>query len=88
MQMYPFALLQMVFLLVPVAAMGFFGWLALRFVRARERDAATRVEGARPEELARVNDAILALQSEITSLRDRQDFIERLLEQPKPNRAP
>ena len=87
MQMYPFALLQLVFLIVPVDAMGFLGWLALRFVRARERDVATRVEGARPEELARVNDAILALQSEITTLRDRQDFVERLLEKPKPDRA-
>jgi cell division protein FtsB len=75
--------LNLLFLALPLAALGFFGWLALRFVRARERDVA-RLDGVRTDELARLEDAVLVLESEISALRERQDFVERLLERPRP----
>lgn len=77
-----FILLQIIFMALPVAALGFFGWLALRFVRARERDAG-RLEAVRPDELARLEDAVLGLQSEVHAIRERQEFVERLLERPR-----
>ena len=77
-----FIFMQLVALAVPVGALGFFGWLALRFVRAREREAG-RIEPSRPDELARLHEAVLALQSEVQALRERQEFVERLLERPR-----
>lgn len=69
---------------IPLGALGFFGWLALRFVRARERDAGVRVEpGARPDELERLSETVQALQSEVHTLRERQEFVEKLLERPR-----
>jgi hypothetical protein len=77
-----FMLVQLLFLAVPVGALGFFGWLALRYVRARERDVGGRLE-ARPDELARLNEELQALQSEVSGIRERQDFVEKLLERPR-----
>jgi len=75
--------LPMLSLLVPIGAMGFFGWLGLRYVRARERETTNRVAGPSSEELTRLQDVVTSLQSEVHSLRERQDFMERLLEQPR-----
>jgi cell division protein FtsB len=75
-------LLQLVFLAVPVATVGFFGWLALRYVRSREREAEVRriepsdhVEGLR--------ESVETLKAEVRLLRERQEFIEKLLERPR-----
>ncbi len=73
-------LVQLAFLAVPVGGIAFFGWLGLRYVRARERDVGARVESVRPGELTRLEDAVLALQSEVHSLRERLEFVEKLLE--------
>jgi hypothetical protein len=75
--------LNFLFFALPLGALGFFGWLALRFVRARERDVA-RLDSLRTDELARLQDAILVMESEISALQERQDFVERLLERPRP----
>jgi len=75
--------LNLLFLALPLGALGFFGWLALRFVRARERDVA-RLDGLRTDELARLQEAILVMESEISALQERQDFVEKLLERPRP----
>lgn len=82
-----FVFFQLLFMAVPIGALGFFGWLGLRFVRARELDAA-RNSGAsvRPDELQRLQDTVLSLQAEVHSLRERQEFVERLLEKPRPER--
>ena len=75
---------QLLFMAVPVGALGFFGWLALRFVRARELDAARGVGASvRPDELQRLQDTVLAVQSEVQALHERQEFVERLLEKPR-----
>jgi hypothetical protein len=78
-----FLFVQLVFAAVPIGALAFFGWLGLRFVRARERESAARLGTARPEELARIQDALLSLQTEVHALRERQEFVERLLERPR-----
>lgn len=82
-----FMLMQLVFFALPVGAVAFFGWLALRYVRAREQDVGAHVEAARADELARVQDMIVELQSEVHALRERQEFVERLLERPRSDRA-
>jgi len=75
---------QMLFAAVPVGALVFFGWLGLRYVRARERDVVGRLETASAEELARLQDTVVTLQTEVHTLRERQEFVERLLERPRP----
>ena len=77
-----FVVMQFLALAVPVGALGFFGWLALRFVRAKERDAG-RIDTVRPDDLSRIQDAMLALQSEVAQIRERQEFVEKLLERPR-----
>lgn len=85
--MVGFMLMQLLFFVLPVGAVAFFGWLALRYVRARERDAGARVESGRADELARLEEAVLALQSEVHALQERQEFVERLLERPRSDPA-
>jgi hypothetical protein len=79
-----FMLLQLLFLLLPVGAGVFFGWLGLRFVRARELEAGRRGGGAKADDVARLEDAVLSLQSEVQSIRERQEFVEKLLDKPRP----
>jgi hypothetical protein len=78
-----FMFLQLLFLTLPLAALGFFGWLALRFVRAREREAGNRLPPAHTDDLERLEEAIHSLQSEVASIRERQEFVEKLLEPPR-----
>lgn len=82
---FGFIVMQLVFFALPVGAVAFFGWLGLRYVRARERDIGARLEGesGRADELARLRDAVLELQSDVHALRERQEFVERLLESPR-----
>jgi hypothetical protein len=80
-----FLVFQLLTLTVPLGALGFFGWLGLRFVRAREREAAGRIDVAAPQEVAQLREAVNALQSEVHALQERQDFMERLLERPRPS---
>jgi hypothetical protein len=65
---------------LPVGAVAFFGWLGLRYVRTRERDAAARVDAVPPGDLAHLHDLVASLQTEVHALRERQDFVERLLD--------
>jgi hypothetical protein len=67
---------------LPIGAVAFFGWLALRFVRARERDSLrdTSSEGS---DVRRLEDLVHDLQAEVHSIRERQEFVEKLLERPK-----
>jgi hypothetical protein len=81
-------LLPLLSLLIPVGAVGFFGWLALRYVRARERETTNRISSPPSEELARLQDAVTSLQTDIHALRERQDFMERLLERPRSSTDP
>jgi hypothetical protein len=78
-----FPLMSLVFAAVPLGGLVFFGWLGLRFVRARERDVAGHLEAASAEELTRLQDTVVNLQSEVHALRERQEFVERLLERPR-----
>lgn len=81
-----FLLMQLLAVAVPLGGVGFFGYLALRFVRAKERETALR-SAARPAdggELARIDDTLAALQAEVRELRENQRFLERLLEKPRP----
>lgn len=75
------SLVFLFYFLVPLGAVGFFGWLALRFVRARERDS---LHGAPSDsgDLRKLEDHVQDLQAEIQSIRERQDFMEKLLERP------
>lgn len=84
---FGFMFMQLLFFALPIGAVAFFGWLALRYVRTRERDAGARIESVRSDELARIEDAVLALQSDMHSLRERQEFVERLLERPRSERV-
>lgn len=79
--------MQLLFMTVPIGAVGFFGWLALRFVRARERDVAMRIAPPPSDELVQLREAVFSLQSELHTLRERQDFMEKLLERPRPERG-
>jgi len=80
-----FMLIQLFMIAIPVGALGFFGWLALRFVRAKEVDAANKLEATvRPDELARLQDTVATLQAEVHGVRERQEFIEKLLDRPRP----
>jgi hypothetical protein len=72
----------------PLGGLAFFGWLGLRFVRAKERDAGARIENMSPGELARLQETMLAFQSELHALRERQEFVERLLERPRQDKLP
>jgi cell division protein FtsB len=80
-------LLQLVSFALPIGAVAFFGWLGLRYVRARERDVSARLDSVRQSEVARLQDTVLALQTEVQTLRERQDFVEKLLERPRPERG-
>jgi hypothetical protein len=79
-----FLVFQLLTLTVPLGAVGFFGWLGLRFVRAREREAAGRLDAAPTHDVVQLREAVQALQSEVHSLQERQDFMEKLLERPRP----
>jgi hypothetical protein len=70
-------------LLLSVGAVGFFGWLALRYVRTRELDTVNRVDSIPASELAKLQDVITSLQSEVSAIRERQEFLEKLLERPR-----
>jgi hypothetical protein len=76
------SLFYMLFNLIPIGAVVFFGWLGLRFVRARERDSLhnTSSEGS---DVRRLEDLVHDLQAEVHSIRERQEFVEKLLERPK-----
>lgn len=83
---FGFIVMQLVFFALPVGAVAFFGWLGLRYVRARERDVGARLKAessGRADELARLRDAMLELRSDVHGLRERQEFVERLLESPR-----
>jgi hypothetical protein len=72
----------MISIVLPLGAVGFFGWLALRFVRAREREALREGNVDSPE-VRRLREQVESLQTEIDGIRERQDFVERLLERPR-----
>jgi hypothetical protein len=77
-------LILLVELLAPAGAVVFFGWLALRYVRSKERDSASGINTVLPSEVAKLQDIVTSLQSEVQGLRERQEFVERLLERPRP----
>ncbi len=70
-------------MLFPVAAIVFFGWLALRYVRTREQDSLGRAPQASPAELARIEETLETLQHDMQALQERQAFVEKLLERPR-----
>lgn len=78
-----FLLLNFLVLALPVGTVAFFGWLALRFVRAKERANLVEPPGAPRGQLARIEDSLEALQREVQSLQERQTFVEKLLERPR-----
>jgi hypothetical protein len=82
-----FILFQVLMMALPVGAIGFFGYLALRFVRAKERETALRGAarhgGTDAGELAKIQETLATLQAEVHELRENQEFIERLLEKPR-----
>lgn len=81
-------MIAILLVMLPVGAIGFVGWLALRYVRACERQAAGRAElPAHEREVVRLRDEVMTLQSEVESLRERHEFVERLLERPRPEAA-
>ena len=69
-------------MLFPIAAIVFFGWLALRYVRAREQDSLGRPAGSTVE-LTRIEETLETLQREVQALQERQAFVEKLLERPR-----
>ncbi len=71
--------------LFPLAAVAFFGWLGLRFVRAKEQ--ANQLPGAARGELARIEETLESVQRELQALQERQAFVEQLLERPREPRA-
>lgn len=75
-------LMMMILWLLPIGAVGFFGWLGLRFVRARERDVIGT--GSDQLEQRRLEELVEGLQAEVQALSERQDFMEKLLERPRP----
>jgi cell division protein FtsB len=78
-------IMQILALALPVGAVGMFGYLALRFVRAKEHEAALRGSARQDADtLDRLTATVSALQAEVTELRDNQRFLERLLEKPRP----
>ena len=85
-------LFQLVMLALPVGALGFFGWLGIRFVKAKEREAANRLGATpHPDLLDGLQEAVAALQAEVHGIRERQEFIEKLLDKPRaqePGRLP
>jgi len=72
--------------LLPVAAVVFFGWLGLRFVRAREQANLMTGPGASRAELTRMEETLETLQREVQALQERQTFVEKLLERPREQR--
>lgn len=76
-------LFGLLYTLVPLAAVVFFGWLGLRFVRTRERESLARGGTTARDELMRLEEQVQSLQSEVQSLHERQAFMEKLLERPK-----
>lgn len=77
-------------MVIPLAAVVFFGWLGLRFVRAKEQANLTAGAGgaAGPSraELARIEETLDAVQREVQALQERQAFVEKLLERPRESR--
>ncbi len=67
--------------LFPLAVVGFFGWLGLRFVRAKEQ--ANQLPGASRGELSRIEETLETVQRELQALQERQAFMEKLLERPR-----
>jgi hypothetical protein len=80
--MLPWMFAFLMYLIVPVGAVGFFGWLGLRFVRAREREAL-RADGSDASEVRRLQEQVEVLQTEVDAIRERQEFVERLLDRPR-----
>ena len=72
--------------LVPLGAIAFFGWLALRFVRAKEQGNLPVGPSASRAELGRIEDTLETLQREVQGLQERQAFVEKLLEGPRDQR--
>ncbi len=72
-------LLGLIYFLAPAGAAVYFGWLGLRFVRAKERAAELRGDRS---DLLRLEEQMRELRTEIETLRDRQDFTDRLLQRP------
>ncbi len=74
-------------MLFPIAAVVFFGWLGLRFVRAKEQAtlgaASAAGAAASRAELARIEESLDAVQHELQKLQERQTFVEKLLERPR-----
>ncbi len=72
--------------LAPLAALVFFGWLGVRFVRAREQANEIARGGAAPGggQLGRIEETLEALQQQLQALQERQAFVEKLLERPRP----
>ncbi len=75
-------------MLIPAAAVVFFGWLGLRFVRAKEQANALARPGAPPAELARIEESLEMLQRDVQALQERQGFMEKLLERPREAAGP
>ncbi len=67
--------------LFPLAAVVFFGWLGLRFVRAKEQ--ANQLPGASRGELSRIEETLETLARDVQALQERQTFVEKLLERPR-----
>jgi hypothetical protein len=75
-------LIQLLFLAVPIGTVGFFGWLGLRYVRSREREAEGRVIEP-SDHVEGLRDSVETLQAEVRLLQERQEFLEKLLERPR-----
>ncbi len=75
-------------MLIPTAAVVFFGWLGLRFVRAKEQANALSRPAAAPAELARIEETLELIQREVQRLQERQTFVEKLLERPRGPQGP
>ena len=70
-------------LLAPLAALGFFGWLALRYVKSKELNPESKSEHLLLAEVGKLQDVVASLQTDMDALRERQEFTERLLERPR-----
>ncbi len=74
-------------MLFPAAAVVFFGWLGLRFVRAKEQANQVTGQAASSAELARIEETLESLQHEVQALQERQTCVEKLLERPRESRG-
>jgi len=75
--------------LLPFAAAAYFGWLGLRYVRAKEQANQIARGGLAPDrgELGRIEESLETLQRDVQALQERQAFMEKLLERPRPDTA-